>query len=129
MNALKEDYKLCAAIDFGTTYCGVVSSLRIDPHNIWSREDNKGDTATSLQEPTTVLLNPKREFCKMGTEAEKEYERLVFDGKHHDYFLFKKFKMSLHSRVSVYIYKSKLLTEHFIYLNVMGFKGLGFNVL
>ena len=116
MNALKEDYKLCAAIDFGTTYCGVVSSSRSSPNKIYTRQDNKGDSATSLQEPTTVLLNPDRIFCKFGTEAEKEYERLVLHNEHHDYFLFRKFKMSLHSRVGLLVnFEEHAYHDHAVY--------------
>ncbi|XP_061173409.1 heat shock 70 kDa protein 12A-like [Saccostrea echinata] len=106
MSALREDYKLSAAIDFGTTYCGVMYSSKKDydeknPLYIFANQNNKGDKTTSLQEPTTVLIDPQRQFHSFGLEAEKEYARLAAKKEHEEYYYFRRFKMTLHRHVEL----------------------------
>jgi hypothetical protein len=96
----REDYKLCAAIDFGTTFCGVMYSSKKDydiknPLRIFADRKNR-DTATLSQEPTSILLNPNKSFRAFGMEAEDEYGKLATKQKHRDYYFFRRFKMTLH---------------------------------
>lgn len=101
---LREDYLLSAAIDFGTTYCGVMFSLRKDFEEgnrlrIWgNQQDNKGDM-NSLQEPTTVLLDPERKFLSFGVEAEDKYKNLALKSAHREHYYFRHFKMTLHRQI------------------------------
>ncbi|XP_045161878.1 heat shock 70 kDa protein 12B-like [Mercenaria mercenaria] len=99
LTTLTDSHVLAVAFDFGTTYSGYAFSFLDDPLTI---RTNQGwiagsDQLISLKTPTCVLLNPKKEFDSFGFEAENKFASLAEDGQHHDWLLFRRFKMLLHS--------------------------------
>ena len=105
MTSSPENYLLVAAFDFGTTYSGYAYSFRNDPMNIctnmsWIAGSEK---LISLKTPTCVLLNPKKEFHSFGFEAENKFASLAEEDQHHEWLLFRRFKMILHNnKVNVF---------------------------
>ena len=88
------------AIDFGTTYSGYAFSLQSqfqkDPTNIYAYTHQIPGGMISSKTPTSLLLKPNKEFYKFGYDAEDMYDELALDGKHHDYYFFRRFNMLLH---------------------------------
>ncbi|XP_021349338.1 heat shock 70 kDa protein 12A-like isoform X2 [Mizuhopecten yessoensis] len=99
-------YILVAALDFGTTYSGYAFSSRLEytknPLNIntlvW--QAGSGNLA-SLKTSTCVLFKPDESFDTFGFEAEDKYAKLINDDKHHDWFFFRRFKMSLYEQKDI----------------------------
>ncbi|XP_052784688.1 heat shock 70 kDa protein 12A-like [Mya arenaria] len=92
---------LVAAFDFGTTYSGYAFSFRGNPNKIQTNSTwyagGGSSKLMSLKTPTSVLLNPEGQFDSFGFEAEDKYAGLAEDDEHHDWKLFRRFKMVLHS--------------------------------
>lgn len=91
------DFRVVAALDFGTTYSGYAYSFYQDPLKIFSPQTwfaGEGNLA-SLKTPTCLLLNPDRSFHSFGYTA----VYLASERKHQDYFFFSRFKMDLHWKV------------------------------
>ena len=93
-----EGYLLSAAIDFGTTFSGYAfsfknSQLKIRTNAGWNAGSEK---LMSLKTPTCVLVNPSKEFDSFGFEAENKYVALADESNHHNWLLFRCFKMILH---------------------------------
>ncbi|KAL5012618.1 hypothetical protein ScPMuIL_011169 [Solemya velum] len=94
---------LVAAIDFGTTFSGYAFSLRSDyekdPTNISVNQNWVAGSMSlvSLKAPTCLLLDKSEELVAFGFAAEDKYTNLALDGKHHDYYYFRRFKMLLHN--------------------------------
>ncbi|KAJ8311225.1 hypothetical protein KUTeg_011223 [Tegillarca granosa] len=90
---------MVAAIDFGTTYSGVAYSLCKDFGKIplfidtlnW---DKSG--LISMKTPTSLLLDPCKQFAAFGYKAEEQYNELFDEDNHREWFYFKQFKMILH---------------------------------
>ena len=92
------------AIDFGTTYSGFAFSLRDKKekiiHKRWQGMTDLG--LESSKTPTTILLNPEKQFAYFGYEAEEQYQELCSTNDHTKWHYFNHFKMKLHSK-KVYI--------------------------
>ena len=89
-----------AAIDFGTTYTGCAYYLRKDSRN-YVNDINvdqawPGSSENGLQAPTTVLIDPEKNFHSFGFEAEAKYKLLTLRYEHMNWFYFRQFKMCLH---------------------------------
>ena len=100
-----------AAIDFGTTYSGYAFSLRHEYEKdplcikINPKWEAGGRCLISHKAPTTVLLNPKKEFHSFGYDAENKFSELSLDCEHNDWYYFRRFKMELYKqKVSIIIY-------------------------
>ncbi|VDI84297.1 Hypothetical predicted protein, partial [Mytilus galloprovincialis] len=98
------NYLIVAALDFGTAYSGYAFSMRGDfktnPLKIHVNQawNAGGRQLLSLKTPTTLLLNPDKQFKAFGYEAENAYSNLAMDDDHFDHFLFRRFKMNLHNK-------------------------------
>lgn len=105
------------AIDFGTTYSGYAFSLQNqfqkDPTQIFAYTNwiPSSGGLISPKTPTSLLLKPNKDFYKFGYEAEDIYAELALDGKHHEYYFFRRFKMLLH-RNPVKCTKNKKFKVH-----------------
>ena len=97
-----ESINLVAAIDFGTTYSGYAFSLTHDELKFYGPQIwNSGHGGmSSLKTPTSLLLNPDQTFNSFGFEAEDKFAELVADENHHEFYLFQRFKMKLHCKVT-----------------------------
>lgn len=51
----------------------------------------------SLKAPTCLLLNGKQEIEAFGYDVENRYVDLLDDDENKDYYVFHRFKMSLHN--------------------------------
>ncbi|XP_062570231.1 heat shock 70 kDa protein 12A-like [Saccostrea cucullata] len=92
------EFRLVAAIDFGTTYSGYAYSFHDDPLTFFCPQTwyaGQGNLS-SLKTPTCLLLNPDQSFNSFGYAAENKYVHLASEGKHLDYYFFMRFKMDLH---------------------------------
>ncbi|XP_060065878.1 heat shock 70 kDa protein 12A-like [Ylistrum balloti] len=108
---LKKDLKnnpyiLAAALDFGTTYSGYAFSTRLEymknPLNINTLVWKAGSgNLASLKTSSCVLFKPDGHFDTFGFEAEDKYAELIEEGKHHDWFFFRRFKMSLYEQEDI----------------------------
>lgn len=98
---LKSEKIVIVAIDFGTTYSGYAFAYRYDldlgqpkvSAITWCPKDGN---AAYIKTPTVLLLNPNQEFIAFGYDAEDKYRKLAFDGKHSEYYYFRRFKMHIH---------------------------------
>ncbi|CAG2199170.1 unnamed protein product [Mytilus edulis] len=101
------NYLIVAALDFGTAYSGYAFSMRGDfktnPLKIHVNQawNAGGRQLLSLKTPTTLLLNPDKQFKAFGYEAENAYSNLAMDDDHFDHFLFRRFKMNLHNKKKI----------------------------
>ena len=100
---------MVAALDFGTTYSGyafsTISDFKRDPLKIHMNPAwNPGRRQLlSPKTPTCILLDGRQQFVSFGYDAENAYTDLVMDDKHHDYYFFSRFKMSLYDvKVNLY---------------------------
>ncbi|XP_053399692.1 heat shock 70 kDa protein 12B-like [Mercenaria mercenaria] len=86
-----------AAIDLGTTYSGWAYSTLNDPDKVLANQAWFAGTGTlaSQKTPSCVLLSPKKEFEAFGYEAETKFAGLAEEGKHHGWYYFRRFKMTL----------------------------------
>ncbi|XP_021349317.1 heat shock 70 kDa protein 12A-like [Mizuhopecten yessoensis] len=99
-------YILVAELDFGTTYSGYAFSSRLEytknPLNISTLVWQAGSgNLASLKTSTCVLFKPDESFDTFGFEAEDKYAKLIDDDKHHDWFFFRRFKMSLYEQKDI----------------------------
>jgi len=100
--AAASDSYLVAAIDFGTSFSGYAYSFKNDPLRIHINVWNAGsENLLSYKSPTCILLNPSKKFDSFGFDAENKYVTLAEKDSHHDWMLFQKFKMTIHTKVSV----------------------------
>lgn len=89
-------YEISAAIDFGTTYCGLAYSHHHDKKSIIAVTEWPGGGTLSSKVPTAVLFDSNKKFVAFGQEAVKKYIELTDDGQDDDYFYFHRFKMILY---------------------------------
>ncbi|XP_062614580.1 heat shock 70 kDa protein 12A-like [Saccostrea cucullata] len=96
------NYLMCAAIDLGTTYSGYTFSSRHD----FTRDPTKSaikqwidpiTTMTSQKTSTCILFTNEKQFANFGFEAEEKYMELTLDKEQRDWYLFRRFKMSLYA--------------------------------
>ncbi|XP_060585384.1 heat shock 70 kDa protein 12A-like [Ruditapes philippinarum] len=94
---------LVAAIDFGTTYSGYAFSFSNKPNDIHTNPNwvAGSQQLISLKCPSTVLLKPDKTFHSFGFEAENKYMDLADDSKHHSWYLFRRFKMTLYETTNL----------------------------
>lgn len=95
---------IVAAIDIGTTFSGYAFSFvhqyMKDPLKISINSWTAGCGAVvSLKTSTCVLFDPKGEFHSFGYDAEDKYSELALDDNHHDWYYFRRFKMTLYKRM------------------------------
>ncbi|XP_045205238.2 heat shock 70 kDa protein 12A-like isoform X2 [Mercenaria mercenaria] len=99
----KSGHIVVAAMDFGTTYSGYAYSLiheyendptKVFAHTKWVAGSQQ---LISLKTPSILLLNPDKTFKSFGYEAENDYGDLAAEGKHKDYYYFRRFKMLLYN--------------------------------
>ena len=100
-----------AAIDFGTAFSGYAFAFRHDYEKdplcikVNPQWEAGGRCLISHKAPTTVLLNPKKEFHSFGYDAENKFSELSGDEEHNDWYYFRRFKMELYKqKVSIIIY-------------------------
>ena len=86
---------LVVAIDFGTAFSGYAFSYQSDPHNVQTN-DSWAKNLVSLKAPTSVLVDPDKNFKAFGYEAESSYSGLLEEGHGEGWALFRKFKMKLY---------------------------------
>jgi len=88
-------FKIVAAIDFGTTFSGYAYSFTDDGDKIYTNK-NWGQTQGFLlhKTPTCLLLRPDGEFEAFGFEAVSRYNDLS-DEDAEEYYYFDRFKMKL----------------------------------
>lgn len=94
-----------AAIDFGTTYSGYAFSFRDDPLRVQTNRAWHVEIGahTSMKTPTSLLLDAEGRFDSFGYEAENRYSSRANVGQHHDWRLFRHFKMMLYdNKVCIY---------------------------
>ncbi|XP_052682429.1 heat shock 70 kDa protein 12A-like [Crassostrea angulata] len=97
---------IVAAIDIGTTFSGYAFSFghqyMKDPLkisiNLWTAGCGG---VVSLKTSTCVLFDPKGEFHSFGYDAEDKYSELALDDNHHDWYYFRRFKMTLYKRMDL----------------------------
>ena len=86
---------MVAAIDFGTTYSGYAFAMKnksdIQMNKNWGAEFG----CTSYKTPTSVLVNPDKEFCAFGYYAQQQYAELM-EKEDQRYYYYERFKMALH---------------------------------
>ena len=89
---------LVAALDFGTTYSGYAFSFRSKPNDIHTNPEwvAGSEKLISLKCPSSVLLKPDKTLHSFGYEAENKYADLAEDDDHHNWYLFRRFKMTLY---------------------------------
>ncbi|XP_071126188.1 heat shock 70 kDa protein 12A-like [Mytilus edulis] len=100
----KNDFKLVAAIDFGTTFSGYAFSSKDDYKSnpllvyamVWPNE-----VYQSSKTSTTILLDADKKFHSFGFEAETDYANLAQDDKHRDWYYFRRFKMVLFENMNI----------------------------
>jgi len=94
-----DDFIIVAAIDFGTTYSGYAYSLKNDPTHISMNQRwiAGSETLISHKTPTSVLVNPQKQFDSFGYDAENKFLDLLDDGKADGWMFFRWFKMILHN--------------------------------
>ena len=90
-----DNFKIVAAIDFGTTFSGYAYSFADDTEKIYTNK-NWGQTQGFLlhKTPTCLLLKPDGEFEAFGFEAVSKYNDLS-EEEADEYFYFDRFKMKL----------------------------------
>ncbi|XP_069110383.1 heat shock 70 kDa protein 12B-like, partial [Argopecten irradians] len=96
-------YTLVAAIDLVTTYSGYAFSSKCDytksPLNVHTVTWKAGSgDLTSMKTSTCIPFNPDETFDSFGFEAEDKYARLIDENSHHDWYFFRRFKMSLYDQ-------------------------------
>ncbi|VDI64214.1 Hypothetical predicted protein, partial [Mytilus galloprovincialis] len=100
----KNDFKLVAAIDFGTTFSGYAFSSKDDYKSnpllvyamVWPNE-----VYQSSKTSTTILLDADKKFHSFGFQAETDYANLAQDDKHRDWYYFRRFKMVLFENMNI----------------------------
>ncbi|KAH3833374.1 heat shock 70 kDa protein 12A-like [Dreissena polymorpha] len=98
-NAFKCSRLVVAAIDFGTTFSGYAYATHHDLANKPPKIHTPnwyGGSHISNKNATILLLNSKQEFVSFGYEAEDAYIEFAAEGKHKDYYFFRRFKMNLY---------------------------------
>ena len=87
----------CAAIDFGTTYTGLVFAPWGTTHYVEYTWEHGGPQALDLKAPTVVLFDANRRFIAFGFDAIKTYS-LMSEKQRMDCYYFERFKMDLHHK-------------------------------
>lgn len=92
---ITEQFKIVAAIDFGTTFSGYAYSFADDSEKIYTNK-NWGQTQGFLlhKTPTCLLLRPNGEFEAFGFEAVSKYSDLT-EEEADEFYYFDRFKMKL----------------------------------
>lgn len=92
----EDNFKIVAAIDFGTTFSGYAYSFADDSERIYTNK-NWGQTQGFLlhKTPTCLLLRPDGEFDAFGFEAVSKYNDLA-EEEADEYYYFDRFKMKLY---------------------------------
>ena len=104
----EKEYKIIAAIDFGTTFSGYAYSFADDTEKIYTNK-NWGQTQGFLlhKTPTCLLLRADGSFEAFGFEAVSKYNDLGED-EADSYYYFDRFKMRLYdNKVSVTVLPAK----------------------
>ncbi|KAK3581187.1 hypothetical protein CHS0354_024721 [Potamilus streckersoni] len=103
--AFKKDIPvIVAAIDFGTAYSGIAFQFKHefekDPTKISAPQAWNGgkEHLISYKTPTCLLLDKDGKIHSFGYQAEDKYADLCIEGKHTDWYFFRRFKMRLHER-------------------------------
>lgn len=99
---------VAAAFDIGSTFSGYAYSFKSNPARVYANQAWGAGKLLSLKTPTCLLLSPSGEFHSFGFEAENKYTDLAEDDEHHEWRLFRCFKMMLyHNKVlKSFLYKS-----------------------
>lgn len=105
------EYKLVAALDFGTVYSGYAFAIRKSSNikddmiiNINPPWNAGGHQLLSIKTPTTLLLDQNKQVIAFGYHAENRYTDIIMDGEQDDYYYFRRFKMNLYEQEVVYIF-------------------------
>lgn len=117
---------IVAAIDIGTTFSGYAFSFghqyMKDPLKISINSWTSGSGGVvSLKTSTCVLFDPKGEFHSFGYDAEDKYSDLALDDNHHDWYYFRRFKMTLYKRMVCLLSFLLLVYWIQIYIRLLNF--------
>lgn len=98
---MSRDCTWFCSIDIGTSFSGYAfaprKNITQNPCEIYSPVWIKDSRKT----PTSVLLDPERNFSAFGYAADEKYEELLDKEEHEDWFYFRDFKMELYDAVQV----------------------------
>ena len=96
VSSTEEEFKIIAAIDFGTTFSGYAYALMSNKDNIYTNR-NWGQTQGFLLQktPSCLLLKPDAQFDSFGFEAVTKFNDLTED-EAANYYYFDRFKMKLY---------------------------------
>ena len=86
-----------AAIDMGSSYCGIAFSTKDDITKIFVDMIRLG-TFVSTRNYTCILFTQEKTFHSFGYAAEQKYSELVEDEMHDNWFFFKRFKEALSNK-------------------------------
>ena len=86
---------VCAAIDFGTTYCRLAYSYLHEKNKIYAISQwPDGNISTKV--PTAVLFDKDQYLVAFGEEAVDSYCEIMDNEEADDYYYFYRFKMILY---------------------------------
>ena len=101
---MQDDFKVVAAVDFGTSFSGYAFSYKGTPDEIILNKNWGSEVSClSYKTPTCVVTKPDGSFHSFGYKAELFYSNL--DSSEHKiggkdgYNLYRQFKMMLHGKV------------------------------
>jgi hypothetical protein len=106
---MTSDKLFVVAIDFGTTYSGYAFSNIHHKDEIFTHNWIEG-ISQAPKTPTSILFTPWKSFQSFGYEAEEKYAALSQDGRHKDWYFFKRFKLTLYNNKVGYQLSIKLKT-------------------
>ena len=106
---MTSDKLFVVAIDFGTTYSGYAFSNIHRKDEIFTYNWIEG-ISQAPKTPTSILFTPGKSFQAFGYEAEEKYAALSQDGRHKDWYFFKRFKLTLYNDKVGYQLSIKLKT-------------------
>ena len=106
---MTSDKLFVVAIDFGTTYSEYAFSNIHHKDEIFTYNWIEG-ISQAPKTPTSILFTPRKSFQAFGYEAEEKYAALSQDGRHKDWYFFKRFKLTLYNKKVGYQLSIKLKT-------------------
>jgi len=101
-DAPPEAYSHYVAIDFGTAGSSIAfatsTSEKIHLYSDWQKAKETKKTGVDIKVPTILLLDPEKNLELIGNDALYVYQtkNVKNKGRFGDYYLFDRFKMSLH---------------------------------
>jgi len=94
-----ENYKVSAAIDFGTSNCAVAYSYATYKDNVIVINNWQDGVETHGKIPTAILFNESQQFVAFGKKAIEKYREILSETRENGYYFFQNFKMKLYEKV------------------------------